>query len=333
MSVLAPSIGVLWKLVESHGIDPEPLFVSEGLPVDLPIEPGTRVPYHAVDRVRGRAAMLSGDPSFGLGAASFVHPSQLGALGYAWLASTSMRTAFERLQRYARVVNDHARVDLAREDGNLVMRLSIAQPSINQRVRDDGQMAFIVSLCRMNLGQNFNPQWVAFTLPEPPDRAPYASLFRCPLRFDAPANGLAISKADADRTLPSANPLLAKMNERVVNQRLAALDKANIPNRVRAEIMEQLPSGGVSDESVAEALHMTSRTLHRRLKDDGLSFREVLGEVRRSLAEQYISDPTLTLTEITFLLGFAEASSFSRAYRRWTGESPSSTRQSVTGSA
>ncbi len=117
------------------------------------------------------------------------------------------------------------------------------------------------------------------------------------------------------------------MNERIANRRLAALDVEHTPNRVRAEIMEQLPNGNLSDESVAEALHMTSRTLHRRLKEHDTSFRDVLGEVRRELAEQYIADPTLTLTEITFLLGFAEASSFSRAFRRWTGQSPSAARE------
>ena len=148
---------------------------------------------------------------------------------------------------------------------------------------------------------------------EPEDRQPWDDFFRCPIHFGAEANSVIVSSEALDEPLPSANPILAQMNERVVVQRLAKLDRDNVIGRVRGAIMEQLPSGDVSDESVAEALHMTPRTLHRRLKEDGETFRTVLKSVRQDLAEQYLADPTLTLTEITFLLGFSEMSSFSRA--------------------
>jgi AraC-like DNA-binding protein len=129
--------------------------------------------------------------------------------------------------------------------------------------------------------------------------------------------------------LPSANPVLEQMNERIVMKRLGQLDKADTVGRVRAAILEQLPAGNISDESVAAALHMTSRTLHRRLKERECSFRGLLKEVRQELAAQYIEDDSLTLTEITFLLGFSEMSSFSRAFKNWNGVSPSEARQTV----
>ena len=327
MSVLAPSVAVVWKLIEAEGLDPAPLFAEEGLSFELPIEPGTRVDYLPVDRVRARVAEMVGDPAFGLKVARHVHPSHLGALGYAWLASSSMRTAFMRLQRYVRVLNDQGRVKLETSGGQFQMTVAVAQDSLNARVRDDAQAAVLMTLCRMNLGERFKPDYISIPHPEPDDRGPYERFFRCPLRFNAKKVGIGFPATVADATLPSANPMLAQMNERIANRRLAALDVEHTPNRVRAEIMEQLPNGNLSDESVAEALHMTSRTLHRRLKEHDTSFRDVLGEVRRELAEQYIADPTLTLTEITFLLGFAEASSFSRAFRRWTGQSPSAARE------
>lgn len=327
MSVLAPSVAALWQLIESYQLDAVALFRSEGLDMHLPIEPGTRIGYHAVDRVRARAAAVVDDPDFGLRIVPFVHPSHLGALGYLWLASSSMRQALSRIHRYMRVLNDHAAFNLAEEDGLVRVRIAVTQDSLNERARDDAQIAFLVTLCRMNLGESFNPRFVAFRHDRPDDLTVYERVFRCPVRFGQEHNGMAIGQEEADRTLSSANPMLAEMNERIVSRRLAALDRENLPNRVRAEIMEQLPTGTITDESVAEALHMTSRTLHRRLKADDASFRGLLSDVRRELAEHYIADETLTLTEITYLLGFAEASSFSRAFRRWTGQSPSAARQ------
>ncbi len=327
MSVLAPSVGILWGVIESYGLDPDALFRAEGLEIRWPVEPGTRLPYSQVDSIRARAAEASGDPAFGLRTARCAHPSHFGALGYAVLASSTLRESFERIQRYGRVLNDRGRVEIIESGGELHLRLFIDRESKNPQVRDDAIMAFIISLCRFNAGRDFNANQVTFEHDPPDDPGPWETLFRCPLRFGADYNELTLSVADADRVLPSANPVLAKMNERIVIQRLAKLDRDNIPGRVRAAIMEQLPSGKVSDESVADALHMTARTLHRKLKDDGETFRSLLKSVRMELAAQYIADDSLTLTEITFLLGFSEMSSFSRAYRNWHGRTPSADRQ------
>lgn len=329
MSVLAQSAGTLWRVIESYGLDPAPFFAAEGIELALPVEPGTRIPYEQIDAVRAAAAEKIGDPAFGLRVADCVHPSYLGALGYAVLASTTLRVAFDRIHRYVRVLNEQGHFDLEETPEGLTARIAVDQDSRNAVVRDDGQMAVLVTLCRMNAGRALNPLSVTFRHAAPEDIGPYEALFRCPVQFEAEHNRFTLRSADADRVLPSANPVLAQMNERIVKQRLAQLDRDNIPGRVRAAIAEQLPSGEVSDESVAEALHMTARTLHRRLKDDGESFRTLLKSVRQELAGQYLADNSLTLTEITFLLGFSEMSSFSRAYKHWHGVSPSEARQSA----
>lgn len=329
MSVLAQSAGTLWRVIESCGLDPEPFFAEEGLRLSWPIEPGTRLPYAVIDAIRARAAKASGDPAFGLRTAACLHPSYLGALGYAVMASDTLRIAFERIQRYVRVLNEQGRFDLEERDGQLRARVAVGQPSLDVVSRDDAQIASLVALCRMNAGERFDPAGVALAHEAPDDATPYDTLFRCPVRFGAEANVFAIHVEDADRELPSGNEILAQMNERIVVQRLAQLDRDNVTGRVRAAIMEQLPSGDITDESVATALHMTARTMHRRLKEDGETFRTLLTAVRRDLAEQYLADTSLTLTEITFLLGFSEMSSFSRAYKTWTGQPPSAVRQEL----
>lgn len=313
-------------MIESYGLDPAPYFEAEGLSVEWPIEPGTRVSYASLDRARARAAADTGDPGFGLRTAVAVHPSYIGALGYAVLASTSLLTSFQRIHRYIRVVNDLGYFDIDDRGDTIVASLSVDAASENERVRDDGMVAYAVALARLNAGYEFDPVHVGFRHPEPDDLSAYARLFRCPAQFGCEHNEIAVSREDAEKVLPSANPVLAQMNERIVNQRLAQLDRDNVLGRVRAAIMEHLPSGGVTEETIAEILHLSPRTLRRRLRDESHSFRSLLREVRQDLALQYIEDSSLTLTEITFLLGFSEISSFSRAFKKWTGVSPSEAR-------
>jgi AraC-like DNA-binding protein len=319
----------LWRVMETCGIDPAPMFAAEGIEVRLPIQPGSRVDYAKVDRIRARAAQLCGDPAFGLRVAKIAHPSHFGALGYAWMASSTLRQGLGCLHRYVRVLNDHAQVTLEERPGVLLVKVSVSESSADQVARDDSHLAALTSLCRLNVGPSFRPAWVGMSHPEPADISPYQQLFNCELRWGCESPEFAIRTEDADRMLPSANPVLEQMNERIVMKRLGQLDKADTVGRVRAAILEQLPAGNISDESVAAALHMTSRTLHRRLKERECSFRGLLKEVRQELAAQYIEDDSLTLTEITFLLGFSEMSSFSRAFKNWNGVSPSEARQTV----
>jgi AraC-like DNA-binding protein len=131
----------------------------------------------------------------------------------------------------------------------------------------------------------------------------------------------------ADEILVGANPELALLNDQVVIRRLARVDRDDIVARVQAVLMDQLPNGNISDESVAAELHMSVRTMHRKLTEVNNNFRMLLVEMRRELAEQYILDNSLTLTEISLLLGFSEPSSFSRAFKSWTGTAPSEARQ------
>ena len=106
MSVFAPALGALWRQLEGYGIDPAPLFRAEGIEPELIFDAGARLPHERYQRLDEKAAELSGDPYFGLRGAEYFRPAHLGPLGFAWLASSSLRTAFQRLGRYARVIQE-----------------------------------------------------------------------------------------------------------------------------------------------------------------------------------------------------------------------------------
>jgi len=326
MSVYAPTLIILWKTIESYGIDPKPLFAAEGIKVQLPIDPSVRVSYEKIDRIRAKAAGLCGDEAFGIKSASVYVSSQLGALGHAWLASLTLRKAFSRLERFIRVVNDKAVVLVKDVDACMVVTLMLDMPSDLVSVRDDGALALITRMCRLVYGDHFRLTAMNFKRETPRDIKPYFEYFGCELNFDQANNQLLIPLAIADEFLAGGDSELALLNDQVVTRRLALMDRNDIVTRVQSALMEQLPLGQVSDDSVASVLHMSVRTMHRKLTEASHNFRNLLVEMRRDLAEHYILDNSLTLTEISMLLGFSEPSSFSRAYKSWTGSAPSEAR-------
>ena len=127
--------------------------------------------------------------------------------------------------------------------------------------------------------------------------------------------------------LTTGNQDLLLSTEKIIAEYLKSLRRNDIITDVRTQIMRQLPSGEISDNSIADALHMSTRTLQRRLKDRNIRYRDLLESVRQELADKYINEPGYSITEISYLLGFAEPSSFSRSFKRWTGNSPSRTRK------
>ena len=327
MSFLAPVVDNYRKALEAIGLDADAMLEEVGIDVADAATASGRVEYAAVDRLRALAAERGRCPSFGIELARHMQAAHLGTMGLAWLNSRSLRTALERFQRYSRVFNEQVTVGLHDDDDQLIYTLSVEKPSLNDGVRFDAGLATTVAMCRMTAGDDFSPHSVSFVHDAPADPADWFEYFRSPVHFAADANCLAIRHEDADRPLPTFNPNLANALDAEIVRYLAQHDRDDIVSRVRSEIIEQLPSGGVSERSVAEALHMTERTVHRRLSEHDTSFRSLLNEVRNELAMRYVADPGLTLTEISFLLGFSEASAFSRAFRRWTGQAPSEARR------
>jgi AraC-like DNA-binding protein len=134
---------------------------------------------------------------------------------------------------------------------------------------------------------------------------------------------------DLARPLPAANPDVALANERVMLEYLERLDRADIVAQVRRRTLELLPSGQPTQLEIARGLALSPRTLHRRLAESGTGFAELLDSTRRELAAGYLQRTDYSVAEVAYLVGFAEVSSFNRAFRRWTGRSPSAVRREL----
>ena len=127
---------------------------------------------------------------------------------------------------------------------------------------------------------------------------------------------------EAERPFTAANHELARANDSVMANFVSSFQKDNLVLKVKSAIIEELPSGEPAEETIAKSLFMNTRSLQRKLTDQGTTYTNLLRDVRFELAEKYISDDSYPITEIGYLLGFANASGFSRAFKRWSGHAP-----------
>jgi AraC-like DNA-binding protein len=317
----------LHRHVASTGRDADALFAEVGIDARLFLQPGARVRSDIVNRMWRHAEAALGDDCIGLASAKYCHPSVADALGYAWLASFTLRDAMRRLSRYMRIFAGIARVKLHElPDGDAELLL---EPVTLPSARHDSFIASIVSFCRANRGESFKPMWVDLARPAPKDRSRHDAHFGCPVRFNAPATLMHVAAADLDARLPTANAEIAAMTERMLESQLAKLDRQDVVAQLKTRILDALPSGSPTEEDIARMLAMSQRTLQRRLASAGTSFGDVLDTTRRDLAFHHLANPDRQISEIAYLLGFAEAASFNRAFRRWAGQTPSEYRASL----
>ena len=163
----------------------------------------------------------------------------------------------------------------------------------------------------------------------PEDPAAFASLLGSQIHFGADKDRITFVRVDIVDRLLTSNPELARGNDEMVESYLASFLDVSTSRDVIRKIVDQLPDGPPKQKQIAEALNVSNRTLQRKLKDEGTSFVDLLQDTRMKLAQKYLSRPDRSVVETAYLLGFSEPSTFSRAFKRWTGLAPADYRRSL----
>lgn len=326
---IASTIPALLEAAQkSYQFDARPMLEDLGMDLSLLDVPGARLPDSVVDAAWEELRRQTGDDCFGLVVGRYVRPTTFHALGFAWLASSSLIDAFERLARYDRMVSTADRVDVISTDRHCGLRLEARHddnPTPPYGV--DAMFVAIMEMCTWISAADTAPLEVHLTHDGNDREGDYVGAFRAPVRFRAPDNRLLFDRALVEAPAPGANEQLAELSDRASDDYLASLDPVSVTREVRNLLMQLLPSGGASQERVAESLHRSCSSLQRDLRAEGTSFREVRDQTCKALATDYIRRRDVSLQEVAFLVGFSDQSNFSRAFRRWTGKSPKAWRE------
>lgn len=278
------------------------------------------------------AVAESGDAAIGLRAAQSFRPSSMDVTGYAMMSSPTLHAALERGVRFAGALTSASTVGLARTDHGYRFTINL-MPGIIDIQRQNHEFALYSTLkfLRWIAGPDLLPSRVEFMHPKPADQTLYAEAFGILPVFNAPHLALSFSEADIARPLLSANAQMAVLHDQAAEQRMAQLGTARNTLMVRQFIVQGLPDGEPTRDGIAGKMGVSSRTLQRRLQEEGQTFHEILDDVRLNLANRYLGNENISLSDVAHLLGFSDQSSFTRAAHRWFDDSPSRVRAKLTG--
>ena len=330
-TAIATTARILWRMLERRGIDPTPLFKEAGLDIETLDNPQVRFSAKQEHLVWTRVSEMLSDPGFGLSIAQVWQPSDFHALGCAFLASTTLRDALNRLVRYNALVYDMISYSVVERNDHTILSYSPKRGElVEPAILEDTHWAVVLDACRRVYGADLDPLEVTFLHSEPESATDeFSGFFRCPVRFGEPVATMAFPSEILDKPLPASNREVALTLDRTLSEYLAKLQSDDIVSRTKSVIGDYLPSGNLTDKVVADALQMSPRTLQRKLAAERTTFRKLVETVRQELAVSYLADARFTLVEISYLIGFSEQSSFSRAFKRWTGSTPQEFRGSA----
>jgi AraC-like DNA-binding protein len=287
-----------------------------------------RVPHTRAMHMLEGAMRESGDTALGLHVAEVASHSAFDVLDYVTRTSRTLLEAFERTSTYIRTWVHDGVCFTAQSHGDVVA-LSLAFEAGLEVVPAAVEfiLATLILRFRPLLPAEQGLLEVRFAHQAPVDRAEHERVLKARVSFSAGTNTLILGRAAMERELSSWQSVQRAVELFSAVQPRALADGAGFGQRVRAMIAEDMRAGVPCIEHIGERLHMSPRTVQRRLADEGTNFKALADDVRRSLAEAYVQRRELALSEVSFMLGFANVNAFHRAFRRWTGKTPALYRQ------
>lgn len=293
-----------------------------------------RQPFIPMAQWRARldhAAVLLGDANLGLHFGQTIGPYRFGVLGYLLHHCENVTQVLMRAWHFREMFFHLQQVEPVwrGDEVQVRWRLDGAPASFHEEVF---AVVATVQIARLITGQALAPLAVGLMNPPQGDVTALAAFLQCPIEYGQDA--IWIRAPTSVFALPTAQPdaALCELLEKQAMEMLASLpDEDALVGQVRRHIVALLADGEPSQQRVAERMHLSSRTLHRHLAQRHRRFRDVLEQARRQLAESYLRDADLTLPDIALLLGYTEQSTFTHAFRRWTGVTPSAWRRRASG--
>ncbi len=299
-----------------------------GVDLETLADPEARVSAELTYRAWDRVAEHLGDPHFGLHAAEAMQDAMFDAYDFAVTSAPTMRDGLERMMRHLRLQHDGAEIRLAVERGEA--RVWVVFHSTSRVPRHFCEFAVAVWFLRARtlIDRPFVPRSVCFRHSAPADLAEHLRVLGALPSFSAADDCVIFDESYLSAPLRTANPALGNLMVAHLAERQERVpSRPQIEERVRAELKRALKEGASpSVTSVASAMALSVRSLQRALGDAGTSFQDLLDEARRDLALLWIEDRARSLKQISNDLGFGQSTAFTRAFRRWTGRSPSTYR-------
>jgi AraC-like DNA-binding protein len=283
-----------------------------------------RLPRSTVYRLSELAMDLTNDPAFGLHWAERLSEGTFVPISHLIAHSASLRRGFASLAEFYRLLSDHAGYQLVEQGDKVTVRVThLGGESVRlQRFNSEMMVVGFFRLLR-NVCMHARPDCVSFAYAAPDYQAEYARVFEQEIRFDQPFTGIVFDRALFDAPAPHQDDDVHEALQALAKRRLLRItQRTSYAERVREHLVQHGSEPGTGMESVAHALGMSVRSLRRRLAAEGQAYADLVNEALAIVAKHMLRDKQRTIQETAFEMGFADTSSFHRAFKRWTGTTP-----------
>ena len=312
-----------------QGIDPKATLAAAGIDHDAPWDPKLMIPaddYYAMIEAIAEVVDVTELP---VRVGASMRCDDYGALGLAWKAATTLYGSCARVERYARLWTGVVSYELRETPSGTLFRLKRDGPRrLGLRLSNEATLASAVSLSRQVCPVPFSPLEVFVQHAAPKSIAFHEDWFGCPVTFDADIDAVLISNEAMERANILGDEGISRYLTLHLDAELADVKIAHpLVARAKDAIAQTLVEGAPRMTDIAKRLGLSARSFHRRLSEHGVNFQTLTAETRRELAEGLLRDEQYSLADVAFLTGFAEQSSFTRAFKRWLGETPASYRR------
>jgi AraC-like DNA-binding protein len=316
-----------------ESLDRAELFASTGISEEEAADPNTKVLdtryYTLLETI---AAAEAPEISFHLRTSAAMKCADFGAVGLAWKSAPTLRRSFQRMDRHARAYNKTATFRLVIKDGFSMWTHQRLEPErLGMYLSTEGTLGTYVAMCRETTFPENRPHAVQFRHAEPAGSLKaLEDYFRCPVTFGAEIDAIILPEERLDRKNTVGDESIWRFLTTHIEQTLVEEDQEEALDRqVIFQIANMLSEGIPTLADIASELGMSARTLQRRLADHGHTFQSLVDEARRQLAEKFLTDTKYSIAQVAFLTGFSEQSAFTRAFKRWAGQTPGSFRDTA----
>lgn len=294
-----------------------------GMDLQALADPDLRIPATAHYRLWDYAEEVTGDPAVGLHAGLVVDPERMGLVGHVFFNCDTLGEAVTQYVRLHRLINESVILSFEQTGEEAILTWQPDAPNHYSRQDMDRTLAAALSRTRHFIHPEIHAEWVEIAHPSPSYAGEYETLLGGPVAFDCNSTRLAFDSRHLSHAIPRRNPYVHSAVLKQVNSVLARLQpRRSFGRKIRRLISKQMATERIDADSLARQCHMSRQTLYRKLKREGLSFHDLVEQVRKDKALRYVAADHYALGEIAFLLGFSELSAFSRAFKRWTGTAP-----------
>jgi AraC-like DNA-binding protein len=327
-TVSATTLRLFVEAAERIGIDSGALLSANEIETSSLEDSELRIPLSVYEATFLTAQHLSSDAAIGLHAGEHVHAHAVNLLGYLMLSSATLLDGLHRVARYQSLITNSPWLEI--EESSNEVRVRVDSKSLDPAVREihaEYLLAMILAVMRWVSEAEIRPLESHYAHAPRTGVAEYERVMNAGVRFHCDANQMIFGHETL--TLPSMHHdrAMEHLHENLAKWLLEQRRDRSVRAEVQRMLVQHLEDGVVEIENVARHLGMSVRSLQRRLREEGTSFRKVLDRLRRELAREHLEHLDTPLAEVAYLTGFSEVSAFTRATRRWFGRTPSRIRR------